>query len=308
MTKLAVVFPGQGSQQVGMLSEIAEEEAIVRDTFGEASDSLGYDLWRLVQEGPAERLGQTEYTQPALLTASTALWRVWHQKNSHQVDFVAGHSLGEYSALVASEVNSFPDALRLVQKRGQAMQSAVPPGKGGMAAILGLADDRIIQICAENSDGNDMVEVVNFNSPGQVVIAGLTRALSGAVEACKTAGARRTLTLAVSAPFHSSLMRPAADQMREVLAEVTFSDPQIEIVQNVDARAQTSPQTIRENLLKQMYSAVLWTDTVQYLVSQGATRLVECGPGRVLAGLARRIDKSLDVASISSPDTLASAL
>jgi len=295
MSKLAVVFPGQGSQEVGMLGDASAQ---VADTFTEASEALGYDLWQLVQEGPADKLNQTEYTQPALLTASIALWRLAAENNLPTPDVVAGHSLGEYSALVAANVVAFADAVKLVQSRGQFMQSAVPVGEGGMAAILGVADDDVKRICAGVKSG--LVQAVNFNAPGQVVIAGANAALEEAIEACKAAGAKRAMPLAVSAPFHSELMKPAADKMAEALSTVTFSKPSIPVIQNVDADYCDDPEAIRANLVTQMFSAVLWTDTVRRLVSDGIERVVECGPGKVLAGLNRRIDKSLSSSNINS--------
>jgi len=304
MTKTAFVFPGQGSQSVGMLADVAAAEPLVGEAFAEASAVLDYDLWDLVQSGPEDKLNQTEFTQPALLTASVALWRVAQARGAGKPDVVAGHSLGEYSALVAAEVLGLADAAVLVQKRGQFMQTAVPLGKGGMAAILGLEDDQVKGICAEASDEGLVVQAVNFNAPGQVVIAGDNAALELAVEACKVAGAKRAMPLSVSAPFHSELMKPAADKMAEELAKVEFAEPAIDVIQNVDADYENQPDAIRENLVKQMYSAVLWTATIQRMARDGVTRVVECGPGKVLAGLNRRIDKSLDCWNLGDLDSL----
>lgn len=304
MTKTAFVFPGQGSQSVGMLADVAAGETQVKGAFEEASAALGYDLWALVQSGPEEKLNQTEFTQPALLTASVALWRVALAHGAAKPDIVAGHSLGEYSALVAAEVLGLADAAVLVQKRGQFMQGAVPLGKGGMAAILGLEDDQVKGICAEASDEGQIVQAVNFNAPGQVVIAGDNAALELAIEACKVAGAKRAMPLSVSAPFHSELMKPAADKMAVELAQVEFSAPTIDVIQNVDADYEDQPDAIRENLVKQMYSAVLWTATIQRMARDGVTRFVECGPGKVLAGLNRRIDKSLDCWNLGDAGSL----
>ncbi len=304
MSNLAFVFPGQGSQEVGML---ADNKSAVSATFNEASEALGYDLWSLVQRGPTERLNLTEFTQPALLTASIALWRLAEMMSVPAPAIVAGHSLGEYSALVAAGVLEFNDAVKLVSRRGQFMQSAVPEGLGGMAAILGLDDDKVVAICAESA-GQGVVEAANFNSPGQVVIAGDNTALNTAVEACKAAGAKRVMPLSASAPFHCSLMKPAADQMRDVLADVAFKAPRMKIIQNVDASFHESPEDIRDNLVKQMCGAVRWTETVQLMAAQEADQLLECGPGKVLSGLNRRIDKSLKNFNIDSEEAIRTVL
>lgn len=300
MGKLAFVFPGQGSQFVGMLGE---DQSVVADIFDEASAVLGYDLWDLVQHGPAEKLNQTEYTQPALLTASIALWRLTEDDGFDAPDVVAGHSLGEYSALVAAGVISFPDAVFLVQKRGRLMQTVVPEGEGGMAAVLGLDGDKVKEIC-ERLATNGLVQAANFNSPGQVVIAGQNDALTAAIEACREAGAKRVMPLAVSAPFHCSLMQPAAEKMQKALADVTFHTPQLKMIQNVDALYCEDTDSIRDNLVKQMYSAVLWTDSIRKMAADGIVKVVECGPGKVLSGLTRRIDKSLASFSIHSRKSL----
>ena len=307
MTKLAIVFPGQGSQAVGMLAEMAGVEESVLRTFEEASDVLGYNLWSLVQDGPDEKLNQTEFTQPSLLASSIALWRIWQEKGGMQPDIVAGHSLGEYSALVCANTLNFDDALRLVQKRGQYMQSAVPVGVGSMAAILGLEDQQVVDLCAEALEG-DVVQAVNFNSPGQVVIAGHTAAVERTIALCKESGAKRAMLLAVSAPFHSQLMQPAAERMSDELDQVEIRPPAFAVVQNVQARPETDPGRIRKNLVLQMDHAVLWTDTVKYLVSEGIDTVIECGPGKVLSGLNRRIERNLESSVISDPESLASAL
>ena len=307
MGKLAYVFPGQGSQAVGMLSDLAEA-SLVTETFAAASQVLGYDLWALLQNGPEDQLNQTEFTQPALLTASVALWRVAMEQGATVPEIVAGHSLGEYSALVAAGVIAFEDAVKLVQQRGQFMQTAVPIGQGGMAAVLGVADEQVVEICASSSTAVDIVQAVNFNSPGQVVIAGSNAALEKAIEALKAAGAKRAMPLAVSAPFHSEMMRPAAENMAAALASVDFNTPNINIIQNVHAQIETDPDAIRGNLVLQMHSAVLWTKTVQNLVTDGVDQVVECGPGRVLAGLNKRIDKSISSYSINSADTMKSTV
>lgn len=298
MTKTAIVFPGQGSQSVGMLGDVAAADASIGATFAEASEALGYDLWTLVQDGPEDKLNQTEFTQPALLCASVALWRLAVARGAKLPDVVAGHSLGEYSALVVAGVIEFQDAVSLVQKRGQFMQTAVPLGQGGMAAVLGLDDDQVTAICAAASGGDDTVQAANFNAPGQVVIAGTNAALESAIAACKEAGAKRAMPLSVSAPFHSELMKPAADKMAEELANVEFKAPSVAVIQNVGADYEADPGAIRQNLVSQMYSAVLWTATVQRMVVDGVTRVAECGPGKVLAGLNKRIDKSIETWSI----------
>lgn len=302
MNSLAFIFPGQGSQFVGMLRE---DQAVVSGIFDEASSVLGYDLWELVEQGPAEKLNQTEFTQPALLTASVAFWRLAQDRGLPAPDVVAGHSLGEYSALVAAQVLDFADAVCLVQKRGRFMQTAVPDGEGGMAAVLGLDDDKVAEICKGLAD-HGVVAAANFNSPGQVVIAGQSAALLAAIEACSEAGAKRVMPLPVSAPFHCSLMRPAADKMQEVLADVTFSPPQLKVIQNVAADYCNEPEMMRANLVMQMYSAVRWSDTVRRMTADGVGRIVECGPGKVLSGLNRRIDKSLTSFNVDSIASLES--
>jgi [acyl-carrier-protein] S-malonyltransferase len=296
MTKLAFVFPGQGSQKVGMLQDAREACA---DLFAEASSVLGYDLWDLVENGPEDQLNQTEYTQPALLTASIGLFRLAQARGLPSPDVVAGHSLGEYSALVAAGVLRFADAVMLVQKRGQFMQTAVPLGEGGMAAVLGLDEEQVREVCIAASQG-EVVQAVNYNSPGQVVIAGNNAAIARAIEGCKEAGARRAMALSVSAPFHSELMKPAAEELAGVLNEVNFAKPKTIVLQNVDAAAHDDPEEIRANLIKQMYSAVLWSDTVVMMTQIGIATVVECGPGKVLTGLTKRIDKSITGHSLHS--------
>lgn len=302
MNSLAFVFPGQGSQFVGMLGE---DQRMVAGIFDDASSVLGYDLWELVQIGPGEKLNQTEFTQPALLTASVALWRMAQDRGIELPGVVAGHSLGEYSALVAAGVISFQDAVSLVQKRGRLMQTAVPNGEGSMAAVIGLDGPLVSEIC-ERLSAAGVVEAANFNSPGQVVIAGQNEALEAAIDACKEAGAKRAIPLEVSAPFHCSLMQPAAEKMRLALADVTFNSPQLKVIQNVDALYCDDTELIRDNLVKQMYSAVRWTDTIRKMTADGVVRVVECGPGKVLSGLTRRIDKSLASFNINSLESLQS--
>ncbi|MYM62174.1 ACP S-malonyltransferase [Pseudomaricurvus sp. HS19] len=305
--QLAFVFPGQGSQKVGMLAELAEQYPVIQDTFSQASAVLGYDLWKLIQEGPQEELNLTERTQPMLLTASVALWRVWQEKGGAQPVLMAGHSLGEWSALVCSGVVAFEDAVKLVQLRGKFMQQAVPAGEGAMAAIIGLDDEIINKACAEAS-GDQVVAAVNFNSPGQVVIAGHAPAVERAIAACKEAGAKRALPLPVSAPFHTSLMKPAADQLAEHINATVFSAPQVPVVHNVNARTEADPERIKALMIEQIYTPVLWVDCTNALVAAGVAQVVECGPGKVLSGLCRRIEKSLAAQATETPADLDSAL
>jgi len=304
---LAFVFPGQGSQKVGMLSELADRYAQVGDTFAEASDALGYDVWKLAQQGPQEQLNLTERTQPVLLTASLAVWRVWRAEGGSVPGFLAGHSLGEWSALVAAGVLSFSDAVRLVRERGRLMQEAVPAGQGGMAAIIGLSDQQIIEACEQASEGK-VVTPVNFNSPGQVVIAGDAAAVERATALCKSAGAKRALALPVSAPFHTSLMQSAADGLAPQVEATSFRAPEIPVVHNVHARTESDPQAIKQLMIEQISSPVLWVDCVQALKNQGVAIMVECGPGKVLSGLNKRIDKSITSLSTESPQELETAL
>jgi [acyl-carrier-protein] S-malonyltransferase len=305
--KSAFIFPGQGSQSVGMLSVAAESWPMINKTFAEASNVLGYDLWHLCQKGPAEELNQTMVTQPAMLTASIALWRQWLVTGGSKPHFLAGHSLGEYSALVAAESLDFVEAVKLVRLRGELMQEAVPPGEGKMAAILGLDDAAVVAACEEAADG-DVVAAVNFNAPGQVVIAGVAAAVDRAIEVCKTKGARKAMLLPVSVPSHCALMKGAAEELAQALDEVRFSDAITPVIQNVNAAAVTDSATLKANLLKQLYSPVLWADSVRTLVSSDVTVAIECGTGKVLAGLAKRIDRGLAVHGIENPEALAAAL
>ncbi|MFT4520201.1 MAG: [acyl-carrier-protein] S-malonyltransferase [Halioglobus sp.] len=307
-SNIAFVFPGQGSQAVGMLSEAYEQFAAVRDTYAEAADALGYDVWKLVQDGPQESLNLTETTQPVLLSSSVALWRAWQEVSGAQPSIMAGHSLGEFTALVCAGVLTFADAVQLVRKRGEFMQTAVPVGVGAMAAIIGIEDEQINRICQEvTAQHEGVVAAVNFNSPGQVVIAGHAEAVETAIVALKEAGAKRALPLPVSAPFHTELMKPAGDQLAEVLAKVEISAPKIPVVHNVHAALESDPEQIRKLLVEQIYSPVMWTSCIQTMISAGAQHVVECGPGRVLSGLNRRIDKSLKSYSLEQPDALTSA-
>lgn len=303
---LAFVFPGQGSQSVGMLAELAQQQPLIQHTFSEASDALGYDLWALTQQGPEESLNQTDKTQPAILTASVALWRLWQAEAAVQPAFVAGHSLGEYSALVAAGSLSLADAVRLVERRGQLMQQAVPAGQGGMAAILGLEDADVLAACAEAGQG-EVVGAVNFNAPGQVVIAGAASAVARAIEACKARGAKRAMALPVSVPSHCALMRPAAEQFAASIEALSWQVPSIALVQNVSAAVPADLATLKRDLLAQLYSPVRWVETVQYLAEQGVTELVECGPGKVLSGLNKRCVKGVNTHNLETPDAFAAA-
>jgi len=307
MTKIAVVFPGQGSQALGMLADLAAAHPIVEETFAEASSALGYDLWELVQQGPAEELNKTWQTQPALLAASVAIWRVWQQSNGAKPAFLAGHSLGEYSALVCAGVLDFKQAISLVELRGKLMQEAVPEGTGAMSAIIGLDNDAIAKACEESAQGQ-VVSPVNFNSPGQVVIAGHKEAVERAGAACKAAGAKRALPLPVSVPSHCALMKPAADKMAVALEDVTFSEPQYPVVNNVDVKVETSPEAIRSALVRQLYNPVRWTESVEFMAAQGVEHLVEVGPGKVLTGLTKRIVDTLTAAAVNDTASLSAAL
>lgn len=304
---LGFTFPGQNSQHVGMLAELAQNHPTVTNTFAEASGVLGYDLWQLVQIGPVEQLALTHITQPAILTASVALWRVWQEQGGPLPGLMAGHSLGEYSALVCAGVLRFTDAVTLVKQRGELMQSAVPVGIGSMAAIVGLADAAVIKACAE-ACGDEVVAAVNFNSPGQVVIAGHSAAVQRAGEFCKAAGAKRVLPLSVSAPFHSPLMQPAAERFAQILAGITLSIPVTPVIQNHGLGKNTDPAVIRQNLVQQIYNPVPWVATVQAFAAQGITTLLEIGPGKVLTGLNKRIDSGLNALAVNDPASLTAAL
>jgi [acyl-carrier-protein] S-malonyltransferase len=289
---LAFVFPGQGSQSVGMLSELATHFPHVQTTFSEASEVLGYDLWRLVSDGPVESLNQTDRTQPAMLAAGIAVWRSWQSVTDITPSFLAGHSLGEYTALVAAGAMTFADAIKLVEQRGLFMQQAVPAGTGAMAAILGLNDDIVRAICSQVS-ANGIVEAVNFNSPGQIVIAGEAEAVNVAIILAKEEGAKRALLLPVSVPSHCALMKPAAKQLELVLTDITIQVPAIPVIHNVSVTNENNSEDIKRLLTEQLYSPVRWGETVKSFATQGVDTLIECGPGKVLAGLTKRIDKSL---------------
>lgn len=307
MTDFAMVFPGQGSQSVGMLAELAEQYPIVTETFAQASDVLGYSLWDLVQNGPEEELNKTWKTQPALLAASVAIWRVWQEKQGKMPQMMAGHSLGEYSALVCAGVIDFAAAIKLVELRGQLMQEAVPAGTGAMYAIIGLDNDAIAKACEEAAQGQ-VVSPVNFNSPGQVVIAGNKEAVERAGVLCKEGGAKRALPLAVSVPSHCALMKPAADKLAVALQEIEFKQPEIQVVNNVDVIAQTDANAIRDALVRQLYNPVRWTETVELIAEKGITQLLEIGPGKVLTGLTKRISKEMNAAAVNDIASLDVAL
>ena len=306
-SSLAMVFPGQGSQAVGMLTELAAANPLVGETFGEASEVLSYDLWKLVQDGPEADLNRTDRTQPAMLAAGVSVWRVWQASDGATPAVMAGHSLGEYTALVCAGALDFAAAVALVAERGRCMQDAVPPGVGAMAALLGLDDATVADVCARAA-ADEVVEPVNFNSPGQVVIAGNAAAVDRAIALAKEAGARRAVTLPVSVPSHCALMKPAADKFARHLEQTDIVQPAIPVVQNVDAGLQEHPEIIRDNLGKQLYSPVQWVSSVHAMQAHGITRMLEAGPGKVLAGLCKRIDKSIAAAAVYDPDTLAAAL
>jgi len=301
------MFPGQGSQSVGMLAEAAEHSPIVQQRFAEASEVLSFDLWQLVQEGPADVLGQTENTQPALLTASVALWEALQALRAQplEVQAMAGHSLGEYSALVCAGAISFADGVHLVRKRGELMQQAVPSGQGGMAAILGLDDAQVQECCAAVAG---VVTAANYNAPGQIVIAGEKAAVADAIQACKDAGAKRALALDVSGPFHSPLMEPAAEEFSAVLSAIPVRMPTTPVVQNVHARVAVDEQEIRANLVAQLSAPVRWTESIEQLFSDGAEQFIESGPGNVLCGLVKRIARGTPAVSLSSQDGMQSAV
>jgi [acyl-carrier-protein] S-malonyltransferase len=304
--KLAMVFPGQGSQSLGMAAGY-DAHPVVRRTFAEASEVLGQDLWTLVSEGPAEELNRTVNTQPVMLTADVAVYRAWQERDGAQASVLAGHSLGEYAALVAAGAIAFADALPLVRLRAQAMQDAVPQGVGAMAAIVGLDDAGIAAACEEARQGQ-VVDPVNFNAPGQVVIAGHKEAVERAMAAAKAKGAKRALLLPVSAPFHSSLLKPAAERLAAYLAKVEVKTPSTPVLHNVDVRSAKSPDAVRDALARQAASPVRWVDTVQSFQAQGITHIVECGPGTVLSGLGRRIAPDIELLPTNDADALDAAL
>lgn len=306
MTRIACVFPGQGSQAVGMLKELADVHPSILDTFAQASEALGYDLWDVVQNDPDSKLNETQVTQPALLTASVAIYRLLAEQGIAP-EYMAGHSLGEYSALVCAGALDFAEAVKLVEARGEFMQQAVPAGAGAMYAIIGLDDDSIAEICHDTAVATgDVVSPVNYNSPGQVVIAGEKNAAEQAANACKEAGAKRALPLAVSVPSHCELMRPAADHLDDKLETIAIAEPTVKVVNNVDVAVESDPAGIRSALVRQLYCPVQWTKTVEFLAAEGIDTIIEVGPGKVLTGLSKRIVKSVSYIAVNTPETVAS--
>lgn len=307
INNLAFVFPGQGSQSIGMATDLANHHPEVKQLFQQASDVLGLDLWRLTAEGPETELNQTQNTQPALLATGVALWQVWCKQTDLRPAWLAGHSLGEYTALVCANALSFADGIKLVAQRGKLMQEAVPAGVGAMAAILGLEDAQIIEICAAAAE-NEVVSAVNFNSPGQVVIAGNAAAVERAMAACKDAGAKRAVPLPVSVPSHCALMLPAAEKLANQLENTAFDTPKIQLVHNVDVTPHAEPSAIRAALKQQLYQPVRWVDSIKFMAGQGVTRFVECGPGKVLIGLNKRIVKEAEHFTFYDNETLSNVV
>ena len=304
---LAFVFPGQGSQSVGMLSELASVYPVVQQTFDQASEVFGRDMWALAQNGPAEELALTEITQPIMLIAGVAAFRAWEAATELQPGLMAGHSLGEYTAYVCSGAITLEQGVNLVKIRGELMRDACPGGQGRMAAVLGLDDEAIVACCEEAAEGQ-VVQAVNFNAPGQVVIAGHNDAVNRAVEICKSKGAKKAMPLAVSVPCHSDLMKPASDELAKALLATEFSAPEIPVINNIDAEIELDPAKIREKLIRQLYSPVLWVDSVKKMASEGAQVAIECGPGKVLSGMNKRIVKQLGVVSLQDPASFEKAL
>jgi [acyl-carrier-protein] S-malonyltransferase len=304
---IAMVFPGQGSQSQGMQADLGSQFIEAREVYVEASDILGYDLWQLVQGGPAERLSETTVTQPAMLTAGVAAWRAWRASGGALPQQMAGHSLGEYSALVCAGSVSFANALKVVIRRSELMQNAVPAGEGAMAAILGLDDDAIVEICAEAA-GNGVADAVNFNAPGQVVVAGDKAAIELTIELARSRGAKRAILLPFSVPAHSALMRGAGEALADALAAAPFKVPDITVIAASDAQPYADGDDIRNKLSRQVYAPVRWVDTVQAMLADGATSIIECGPGKVLAGLMRRIDKSIECNYLDTVESMQKAL
>lgn len=308
MQNFGFIFPGQGSQKLGMLSNLASKSSVIESTFAEASDILGLDLWEVTQSDEKNILGQTEITQPVLLTASIAIWRVWQDMTDLKPSVVAGHSLGEYSALVCAQSINFRDAVRIVHKRGQIMQAAVKKGDGKMASIIGLGDAEVTRLCNEASSGTGIVSAANFNSPGQTVIAGDTESVNRAIEFCKKAGAKRVLLLNVSVPSHCDLMKPAAELLERELASVEIKAPNVAVIQNADGKLGGEPERIKQNLIKQLYSPVLWVDCVKEIHKAGFYVLIECGPGKVLSGLVKRIESDIRCSGSDSEEAIETAL
>ena len=304
---IGFIFPGQGSQSVGMLAALADAHKLVQATFQEASDALGYDLWQLVQEGPADKLNSTEITQPAMLTAGVATFRVWQEQGGTMPSVMAGHSLGEYTALVCADSLNFADAVSLVSVRGKLMQQAVPAGSGAMAAVLGLDDDVVRAVCEEAAQG-EIIEPVNFNSPGQVVVAGNKAAVERATVIAKDKGAKRAVMLPVSVPSHCSLMKPAAEQLAEKLTSINIQAPKVSVINNVDVASPTDGDAIRDALTRQLYQPVRWVEVIEAINGQGVETVIESGPGKVLAGLNKRIVKGMNALAVYDPETLTAAL
>lgn len=304
---LAFVFPGQGSQSVGMLGELAERYAVVKDTFDEASEVFGRDMWALAQNGPAEELALTEITQPIMLIAGVAAWRAWESAGDVRPALMAGHSLGEYSAYVCAGAITLAEGVELVKIRGELMRDACPGGQGRMAAIIGLDDEAIVACCQEAQQGQ-VVQAVNFNAPGQVVIAGHNDAVNRAVELCKEKGAKKAMALAVSVPCHSDLMKSASDELAKALLATDFKQPQVPVINNVDAQIELDPAKIKEKLITQLYSPVLWVDSVNKMVAEGIETAIECGPGKVLSGMNKRIHRKMGVVSLQDPESFDKAL
>lgn len=304
---LAFVFPGQGSQSIGMMNGLAQAFPLVEQTYSQASAVLGYDLWQVVTAGPEDKLNSTDVTQPAMLAAGVATWRVWQAQGGDVPAMMAGHSLGEYTALVCAGAIAFEDAVKLVAARGRYMQDAVPKGVGAMAAILGLDDATVIAVCEEAAQ-DEIVQAVNFNSPGQVVVAGNKAAVERAADIAKQKGAKRAVILPVSVPSHCALMKPAADKLAEDLSSITINTPVIQVINNVDVGSPTEADGIRDALARQLYQPVRWVETVQTMIASGADRMIECGPGKVLIGLNKRIDKTISYSSITDADSLSACL
>lgn len=305
--KFSLLFPGQGSQSLGMLSSLSDDFATIQETFAQASDVLGYDLWALTQDGPDEKLNQTEYTQPALLAADVATWRCWLEMNGAMPAYFAGHSLGEYAALVCAESLSFEDGIRLVAARGQYMQAAVPSGKGAMAAVIGLGEEAVQALCEEASSFG-VVAPANYNSVGQIVVAGEVAAVDQVVAVAKSAGARMATKIPVSVPSHCILMQPAADKMAVLLSETSFQTPKVPVIQNADVQSFESSEAIRDALIRQLVAPVRWVETIQLINNQGVSEFFECGPGKVLAGLNKRISKSLVTHPLHAKKDIAQAI
>ena len=303
----AFIFPGQGSQSIGMMNALAESDTVIQDTFSEASSVLGYDLWELVNDGPAEKLNSTEYTQPAMLTAGVATWRAWLEAGGTAPALMAGHSLGEYTALVCAGALNFSDAVSLVSDRARFMQQAVPEGEGAMAAILGLDDDEVTTLCQQNAAG-EVLQAVNYNAPGQVVVAGSAAAVGRLVENAKAAGAKRALLLPVSVPSHCALMQPASDRMAERLNQVSISQAQIPVIHNVNVQTASDDDELRQLLARQISEPVRWVETINSMNEKGVSQLIECGPGKVLCGLSKRINRDMSCIPLITKDSIVNAL